>query len=54
VYLETIAKHIVGWETFKYHKTLREGVCSNRQSTVKWGEGVWPNRHITFIVARKA
>jgi len=33
--------------------TFREGVCSNRQSTVIWGEGVWPNRHVTFIVAKK-
>jgi len=30
--------------------TLRkeEKVCSNRPM----GEGVWPNRHITFIVAK--
>jgi len=27
---------------------------SNRQSTVIWGEGVGPNRHITFIVAKNA
>jgi len=34
--------------------TLREGVCSNRHSTVIWEEeGAWPNRHITFIVAKK-
>jgi len=40
---------------FKYHMTLREGVSSNRQSTVIWGEEVWPNRHsITFIVAKKS
>jgi len=39
--------------TFKYHMTLREEVCSNRQSAVIWGEGVWSNRHITFIVAKK-
>jgi len=38
---------------FKYHMTLREGVCSNRQSTVIWTEGVRPNRHITFVVAKK-
>jgi len=25
--------------TLKYHTTLREGVCSNRQSTVIWEEG---------------
>jgi len=25
--------------TFKYHMMLREGVCSNRQSTVIWGKG---------------
>jgi len=31
-----------------------EGVCLNCQSTVIWGEGAWPNRHITFIVAKKA
>jgi len=24
---------------FKYHMTLWEGVCSNRQSGVTWGEG---------------
>jgi len=23
---------------FKYHMTLREGVCSNRQNTVIWGK----------------
>jgi len=40
--------------TFKYHMTLREGVCSNRQSTVIWVDKVWPNRHITFTLARKA
>jgi len=32
--------------------TLRR-VCSNRQSTVIWGEEGWPNHHITFIVAKK-
>jgi len=28
---------------------------TNRQSTVIWeeGEGVWPNRHITFLEAKK-
>jgi len=31
--------------------TLREGVCSNRQSTIIWGEG-WPNHHITFKLAK--
>jgi len=31
-----------------------EGDCSNRQSAVIWrGEGVWLNRHIIFIVAKK-
>jgi len=30
----------------------REGVCSNRQSAI-WERG-WPNRHITFIMAKKA
>jgi len=30
--------------------TLREGVCSNRQSTVIGG---WQNRYITFVVAKK-
>jgi len=42
--------------TFKYHMTLREGGRGlfNRQSTVIWGKGVWPNHHITFIVARKS
>jgi len=40
--------------TFKYHMTLREGVYSNRQSTVIRGEDGWPNRHKTFIVAKKA
>jgi len=35
---------------FKYHMMLREGVCSNSQST---GEGFWPNCHITFIVFKK-
>jgi len=39
--------------TFKYHITLSEGVCSNRQSTDIWGERVWPNRHISLIVAKK-
>jgi len=33
--------------------TLRKGICSNHQSTRHMGEGVWPNRHITFIVAKK-
>jgi len=30
-------------------------VCSNRQSAVIWGGGggIWPNRHITFIVIKK-
>jgi len=28
--------------------TLREGFAQ----TVIWGEGVWPNYHITFIVAK--
>jgi len=23
-----------------------EGICSNRQSAVIWGRGVWPNRHL--------
>jgi len=40
--------------TFKYHMTLREGVCSNRQSIVIWEEGIWPNRHITFTVVKKS
>jgi len=40
-------------ETFIYHMTLREGLCSNHQSTVIWVEEVWPNHHITFIVAKK-
>jgi len=39
--------------TFKYHMTLREEACSNRQNT-SYGGGDWPNRHITFIVAKKA
>jgi len=30
-----------------------EGVCSNRQISVISGEGVWPNRHIMLIVAKK-
>jgi len=34
--------------------TPKERVCSICQSTVVWGEGGWPNRHITFIVAKKA
>jgi len=42
-----------GKGTFKYHMMFRKGeVCSNSQSTVIWGEGAWPNRHITFIVAK--
>jgi len=28
-----------------------EGVCFNCLSTVIWGEGIWPNRSIIFIVA---
>jgi len=41
--------------TFKYHMTFRgEGGCSNRQNVVICWEGVWPNRHITFILAEKA
>jgi len=32
---------------------LREEVCSNRQSTIIWKRGVWPNHHVTFIVATK-
>jgi len=32
--------------TLKYHKTLREGVCSNCQECRHMGRrGVWPNRH---------
>jgi len=30
--------------------TLREGVCTNRHME----EGVWPNHHISFIVAKKS
>jgi len=39
--------------TFKYHMILREGV---RQTVTVplYGDGVWPNCHITFIVAKKA
>jgi len=37
--------------------TLRgeESSCSNRQIAVIWGraEGLWPNRHISFIVTEK-
>jgi len=34
--------------------TLREEVCSNRQSEYRhMGEGGWPNRHITFLVVKK-
>jgi len=29
--------------------TLREWICSNRQSIVIWWKRVWPNCHITFI-----
>jgi len=25
--------------------------CSHRENAVKWGGGVWPNHHITFVVA---
>jgi len=39
--------------TFKYHITLWvSGVCSNRQTGE--GQGLWPNRHVTVIVAEKA
>jgi len=31
-----------------------QGVCSNRQSAFMWERGVWPNRHVTFIMAEKA
>jgi len=32
-----------------------EEVCSNHQSVPSYGRGgLWPNRHITFIVAEKA
>jgi len=34
--------------------TLREGVCSNRQSIVICGEGGWPNVNINFVVAKKS
>jgi len=50
-----ILKSVDSKGTFGYHMTLRERVCSNRQSyTVTWGAEVWPNRHITFIMAEKA
>jgi len=32
----------------------RDVVFSNRQSAVTWGRRLWPNRHITYIVAEKA
>jgi len=54
VFSVPIASYHLG--TFKYLKMLREGgkgVCSNRQSTVIWGEESWPSRHITFVVAKK-
>jgi len=45
---------VKGKGTFKYHTTLREGF----DQTVRvpsYGEGgILPNRHITFIVAKKA
>jgi len=37
-----------------YDASEERGVCSNRQSTVIWGRGIWSNRHITFIMAEKA
>jgi len=30
------------------------GGCSNRQSAIIWGRGIWPNRHVTSAVAEKA
>jgi len=41
--------------TFKYHMTLQGGGELFKASECRhMGEGVWPNRHITFIVAEKA
>jgi len=36
------------------YDAYRERVCSDHQSTIIWEEGVWPNRPIIFIVAKKA
>jgi len=33
--------------------TFREGVCLNRQSTVIWRKGVWPNCHIITVIVTK-
>jgi len=42
-------------ETFKYHQmTFRGGGREGFAQTVIWWKGVWPNRLITFIVAKKA
>jgi len=40
-------------KTFKYHMTLR-GKGLLKPSCRHMGNGVWPNHHITFIVAEKA
>jgi len=36
-----------GRGTFKYHKMFKQSECRHM------GAGLWPNRHITFIVAKK-
>jgi len=47
--------HRIDWskETFKYHMTLREEVCSKPSEYRHMGRRVWPNRHIAFIEAKK-
>jgi len=41
--------------TFKYHMTLRKGICSNLPFAVimERGRGVWPNRHILLLWLKK-
>jgi len=41
---------VKGKGTFKYHMTLREGVCSNRQSTVIWEEGGLAKSSYNFYI----
>jgi len=46
---------VKGKGTFKYHMTLweREGVCSNRQSTVIWEEGSLAKLSYNFYSVQK-
>jgi len=39
--------------TFKYHRMLKEGGLLKPSEYRHMGGEGWPNRHITFIVAKK-